>query len=164
MALGPGRTARICEAERERRDQLFRGRLDLGLQTGSWLRFGVLGTGMGQDALQDACRALEQIRIRGGHQKGCAAMGLREENVASVRAFEGGGVPVWKTAGGRNDGQDQKGRQLADTLSSPVHAQHLVFQGLTRDQCPINCNRRVAVERVENPWNFFVKSDTLDLR
>ena len=136
LASGSRGTARLCIAERECRDQLFRGRLDPGLQTALWRRFGALGTGMSQDALQDASYALEQIRIRGGHQKGCSAMGLREENVASVGVFKGGGVPVRKTAGCGDNGEDQKGRQLAATLSSPVHVQHLVFQGLTRDQSP----------------------------
>ena len=95
-----------------------------------------MGSRLRQDALQDAGCALEQIRIRGGHQKGCCAMGPSEKNVSSVGVFRGGRVPVRKTAGCGDNGEDQKGRQLADTLSSPVHVQHLVFQGLTRDQSP----------------------------
>lgn len=61
-------------------------------------------------------------------------MGPSEEDVGSTRAFRGGSVPMWKTAGRRDDCQYQQGCQLADTLSSPVHVQHLVVQGLTRDQ------------------------------
>jgi hypothetical protein len=63
MALGPGRTARICVAERECRDQLARGRLDPGLQAWLWRRLGALSAGMGEDPLQDANCALEEIRI-----------------------------------------------------------------------------------------------------
>lgn len=86
-----------------------------------------LGSRLSQDALQDAGCALEQIRIRCGDQKGRFTMGPSEEGVPCVTAFRRGGVPMWKTARGRDDGQDQQGGQLADTLSTPVHVEDLTL-------------------------------------
>jgi hypothetical protein len=78
-------------------------------------------------------------------------MRTSDEDVASARAFRRGSVPMWKTAGGRKDGQDQKGRQLADALSSPVHVSSIVLYSATHDRFQGNCNRRLVAERDAEP-------------